>query len=126
MITASEQAAKEKTSLWKYISEGKNPSVNVILMEDSCAVLGCVVAGVCMGNSNFVASFCNLSRSLGLTQITGNHLFDASGSVIIGFMLGGVASFLMTQNSRFLIGKSIPQKQVLAIQDHLGAPPLSL
>lgn len=35
-------------------------------------------------------------------------------------MLGGVASFLMTQNSRFLIGKSIPQKQVLAIQDHLG------
>ena len=47
-------------------------------------------------------------------------MFDASGSVIIGFMLGGVASFLMTQNSRFLIGKSIPQKQVLAIQDHLG------
>jgi len=38
-------------------------------------------------------------------------------------MLGGVASFLMTQNSRFLIGKSIPQKQVLAIQDHLGTPP---
>jgi hypothetical protein len=41
-------------------------------------------------------------------------------------MLGGVASFLMTQNSRFLIGKSIPQKQVLAIQDHLGTPPLAL
>jgi len=107
MITASEQASKEKTTLWKYISEGKNPSVNVILMEDSCAVLGCVVAGVCMG----------------LTQMTGNHLFDASGSVIIGFMLGGVASFLMTQNSRFLIGKSIPQKQVLAIQDHLELHP---
>ncbi|CAG5113172.1 Oidioi.mRNA.OKI2018_I69.chr2.g7304.t1.cds [Oikopleura dioica] len=107
MMTASEQASKENTSFWKYISEGKNPSVNVVLLEDSCAVLGCVVAGVCMG----------------LTQITGNHLFDASGSVIIGFMLGGVASFLMTQNSRFLIGKSIPQKQVLAIQDHLELHP---
>ena len=90
MITASEQAAKEKTSLWKYISEGKNPSVNVILMEDSCAVLGCIVAGVCMGNSNFVASLCNLSRSLGLTQITGNHLFDASGKIQIRFFKLGV------------------------------------
>jgi hypothetical protein len=85
MITASEQAAKEKTSLWKYISEGKNPSVNVILMEDSCAVLGCVVAGVCMGNSYLKVFFCNLSRSLGLTQMTGNHLFDASGKIQILF-----------------------------------------
>ena len=49
MMTASEQASKERTSLWKYVSEGRNPSVNVVLMEDSCAVLGCVVAGVCMG-----------------------------------------------------------------------------
>ena len=49
MMTASEQASKENTSFWKYISEGKNPSVNVVLLEDSYAVLGCVVAGVCMG-----------------------------------------------------------------------------
>lgn len=98
MITASEQASKEKTTLWKYISEGKNPSVNVILMEDSCAVLGCVVAGVCMGIFIVVSAFCNLSRSLGLTQITGNHLFDASGKIQISFKFG---VFFRFRHNRF-------------------------
>ena len=76
-------------------------------MEDSCAVVGCAVAASCMY----------------LTQITSNHYFDAAGSMIIGGMLGGVATFLMRQNSRYLIGKSIPQDVVLEIQDHLEAHP---
>ena len=101
MITASEKAKLENVTLREYIRSGTDPSVNVVLLEDSCAVLGCFVAAACMY----------------LTQITSNHYFDAAGSMIIGGMLGGVASFLMRQNSRYLIGLSIPQEFVLEIQD---------
>ena len=83
--------------MYEYVAEGSDPSVNVVLLEDSCAVLGCVVAAACMS----------------LTQLTENHLFDSTGSIVIGGMLGYVAVFLMKQNARYLIGKSIPQNVIL-------------
>jgi len=105
VITARSKAARADVSLYQYVKEGSDPSVNVVLLEDSAAVAGCVVAGGCMF----------------LAKVTQNHYFDATGSMLVGGMLGYIAVFLMNQNARYLIGKSIPQEVVLEIQDHLEA-----
>ena len=102
MITARSKAARADVSLYQYVKEGSDPSVNVVLLEDSAAVAGCVVAGGCMF----------------LAKVTQNHYFDATGSLLVGGMLGYIAVFLMNQNARYLIGKSIPQEVVLEIQAH--------
>ena len=102
MITARSKAARADVSLYQYVKEGSDPSVNVVLLEDSAAVAGCVVAGGFMF----------------LAKVTQNHYFDATGSLLVGGMLGYIAVFLMNQNARYLIGKSIPQEVVLEIQAH--------
>lgn len=66
-----------------------DPNVSVVLLEDLAAVGGVTVAGVCMT----------------LSQVTGSCIPDVMGSVIIGCILGGVASFIITTNSSALVGK---------------------
>uniref|UniRef100_A0A8C5ZXT5 Proton-coupled zinc antiporter SLC30A9, mitochondrial n=1 Tax=Marmota marmota marmota TaxID=9994 RepID=A0A8C5ZXT5_MARMA len=61
-------------SFYKYVMESRDPSTNVILLEDTAAVLGVTIAATCMG----------------LTSITGNPLYD-SGSLGLGTLLGVVA-----------------------------------
>ena len=40
IITVREKALEENVSSYQYVTEGSDPSVNVVLLEDSCAVLG--------------------------------------------------------------------------------------
>ena len=68
---------------------GQDPSTNVVLLEDLAAVMGLGVAAACIS----------------LTHYTGNPVFDAVGSLLIGTVLGGVASFIIYTNSMVLIGK---------------------
>jgi len=63
--------------------------VNVVLMEDLAAVIGVGVAGVCMG----------------LTVHYGSPIPDAVGSLLVGGILGGVASFLIYTNVAALVGR---------------------
>lgn len=68
---------------------GVDPSVTVVLLEDLAAVAGVGVAGVCMS----------------LTQYYGSSIPDAIGSIIIGGILGTVASFIISANISALVGK---------------------
>lgn len=79
-------------SIYQYIVQGQDPSVNVVLLEDCAAVLSVLVAGSCMG----------------LTVFTGSHIPDAVGSLLVGAILGSVASFIIYTNSGALVGRSIP------------------
>lgn len=74
------------------MKRGQDPSVNVVLMEDLAAVLGVIVAGSCMA----AASHWN------------SPIPDAVGSLLIGGVLGAVASFIIYSNSAALVGRSIP------------------
>ena len=58
------------------------------MLEDTIAVGGCVVAAACMG----------------LTTVTQNPIFDATGSIIIGLGLAKVAQFLVSSNMTYLLG----------------------
>ena len=53
------------------------------------------------GYVDVVYLFCNLSRCLGLTQITGNHLFDASGKIQIRFEIQNSEFFFRFRHNRF-------------------------
>ncbi len=45
---------------------------------------------------------------IGLTELTGNELFDAGAALLIGILLMGFAIALAWENKRLLIGESVP------------------
>lgn len=103
-INSIRKGAEEKRTPFKdYVLSGQDPSVNVVLMEDLAAVVGVTVAGCCMG----------------LTSYLGNPVFDAVGSLLVGGLLGSVASFIIYTNVAALIGRSIPQENLDKINAEL-------
>ncbi|XP_066592017.1 proton-coupled zinc antiporter SLC30A9, mitochondrial [Prorops nasuta] len=105
-INSIKKGAQEKAQKFKdYVLGGSDPSVNVVLMEDFAAVLGIICAATCMG----------------LTSYLGNPMFDAIGSLLVGGLLGGVASFIIYTNVAALIGRSISQEDLDKINAELEA-----
>ncbi|XP_050447051.1 zinc transporter 9 [Cataglyphis hispanica] len=98
-------AEERKESFKQFVLEGQDPSVNVVLMEDFAAVLGVIIAAGCMG----------------LTSYLENPVFDAFGSLLVGGLLGGVASFIIYSNVAALIGRSISQEHLDKINAELEA-----
>ncbi len=89
--------------LFIIVRQGYKPNVNVILLEDLAAVLGVCVAASAMGLSLYLQS----------------PIPDAIGSLIIGGILGGVASFIIYSNTAALVGRSIHPNQIEAINSDL-------
>ena len=65
------------------------PNVNVVLLEDLAAVLGVSVAATAMSLSAYLQS----------------TIPDAIGSLVIGGILGCVASFIIYSNTAALVGR---------------------
>jgi cation diffusion facilitator family transporter len=89
---------------WGYIQavlRSKDPSVFIVLLEDSAAIIGL-----------FVAFFGIL-----LSQITGSTVYDASASVIIGLILAGTAILLASETKGLLIGESAHTEVVQGIRE---------
>ncbi len=88
------KTVKGPLTYFEAVQRGKDPSMFVVLFEDSAAMLGLMVA--------FVATL--------LTQFTGLLMFDGIASIIIGIILGGTAIWLAYETKGLLIGESaIPQ-----------------
>src|SRR5205823_5532791 len=82
------------------VQRGKDPTVIAVLFEDSAAIAGLVVA----------------FAGIALYQITGNALFDAAASIIIGLILGGTAMWLAFETKGLLIGESANREVVNEIR----------
>ncbi|HET6549882.1 MAG TPA: cation diffusion facilitator family transporter [Solirubrobacter sp.] len=81
--------AKEAGRPWlKHVRNSRDPSVKMVLFEDSAALLGVLIA--CAG--------------IGLHQLTGQPYWDAGASVAIGLLLIGVAIWMGTDTGRLLTG----------------------
>ncbi|KAL5012966.1 hypothetical protein ScPMuIL_011517 [Solemya velum] len=87
-------AKLRRMKFWQYVWRGHDPSVNVVLLEDLAAVIGVGIAATCMT----------------LTHITGSPFADSLGSILIGGLLGTVASFIIYTNTQSLVGRSIPSE----------------
>jgi zinc transporter 9 len=94
------KSAQEAEMTFKsYVLRGRDPAAVTVLLEDSAAITGVLLA----------------ASMLGLAQYTGNTLYDAIGSIGIGGLLGFVALFLIQRNSSALVGQSIPREDLREI-----------
>ncbi|RUM92048.1 MAG: cation transporter [Thiothrix sp.] len=89
------------------VQRGKDPSLFVVLFEDSAAMLGLVVAMV----------------GIFLAQLTGLAWFDGLASVIIGLILGGTAWWLAYETKGLLIGESANVKVIQGIRSLMNEIP---
>jgi cation diffusion facilitator family transporter len=82
------------TTLIKEFQESKDPSILTVLVEDSAALLGIIIAGL----------------GIFFSSLTGNTIYDAISSLFIGSILMAFAFFLAKENKALLIGESISRR----------------
>uniref|UniRef100_A0A8B9KIG7 Proton-coupled zinc antiporter SLC30A9, mitochondrial n=1 Tax=Astyanax mexicanus TaxID=7994 RepID=A0A8B9KIG7_ASTMX len=100
-------AHKQGISFYEYVMQSRDPSTNVVLLEDAAAVLGVIMAAGCMG----------------LTSLTGNPYYDSLGSLGVGTLLGTVSAFLIYTNTEALLGRSIRAEHLQKLTEFLESDP---
>ncbi|MGW8186883.1 MAG: cation diffusion facilitator family transporter [Desulfobacterales bacterium] len=91
------------------VHHGKDPSVFVVLFEDTAAMTGLLIALV----------------GIALGELTGNTDFDGIASILIGSILGGTAIWLAYETKGLLIGESADPEIVRTIREYcLDLPPV--
>jgi divalent metal cation (Fe/Co/Zn/Cd) transporter len=94
-----------RESYWRFIRTARAPELPVVLLEDTAALLGLVLALL----------------GVGLATLTGNGTFDGIGTVAIGLLLLVVAVILAVETKSLLLGESAtPEDQrkiVAALED---------
>ena len=89
-----------KQSWVKFVRSAKQPELPVILLEDLGALVGLVFA----------------LFGVGLTLITGNGIWDALGTAMIGFLLVAIAAVLAVETKSLLLGESATKDDVVKIR----------
>ncbi|GLC42515.1 hypothetical protein PLESTB_001106300 [Pleodorina starrii] len=101
-------ATARRMGLLAYIRSGMDPTTVAVMMEDGGAVMGLIIAGACTA----------------LAHATGNAMWDAAGSILVGCLLGAIATFLVQKNRQLLIGRSMSPADVAAVQSLLRSDPV--
>jgi cation diffusion facilitator family transporter len=89
-------AARTQRGVRRYVRTSRDPTTKTVLFEDSAAVTGLLLALL----------------GLALSQLTGEHAFDAIASILIGLLLVGVAYVLWRDTRGLLIGEAaLPEER---------------
>lgn len=91
---------KGRMGYFEAVQRGKDPSIFVVLFEDSAAMLGLLVA----------------LAGVALTDVTGLGLFDGLASVVVGLILAGTAIWLAIETKGLLIGEGADQQTIRGIR----------
>jgi cation diffusion facilitator family transporter len=83
----------------EHVLTSSNTTLRAVFAEDSAALVGLVIAffGVL------------------LHQLTGDAVYDAIGSILVGILLGIVAIVLMDRNRRFVVGQEASDEVTNAV-----------
>ena len=90
---ARDDARKRGRDLRTYLRFSSDPIVRAIVVEDSAALIGLVLA----------------AAGLLIRQLTGSATADSVASLLIGILLGITAFGLARPLAEFLVGRSLPQ-----------------
>ncbi|MGW1057248.1 cation diffusion facilitator family transporter [Micromonospora rubida] len=90
-----------------FIRRSKAPELPVVLLEDFGALVGLVFA----------------LFGVGMTLITGNGMWDAAGTAMIGVLLVVIAIVLAVETKSLLLGEGAEPKDVAAIERAVTAGP---
>jgi cation diffusion facilitator family transporter len=100
-------ARRGRRSVHSYLRDPEDPTVKSVVLEDSAALIGLLIAGA----------------GVGLRQLTGNAVWDGAASVAIGALLV-VAAYLLAQTCKtLLIGKQADLRLMQAISRWLEDQP---
>lgn len=91
LIQARRAGRRQQRSAWDYIDRTSDPTLRGVFAEDAAALVGLVIAAL----------------GLALHEITGNAVYDAAGSILVGILLAVVAVFLIQRNREFLVGQVV-------------------
>jgi len=92
------QAGEAGKSLRVHFVETRDPTTLAVVIEDSVAVLGLLVALL----------------GIGLTAWTGSAVFDGIAAICIGAMMGVLAVFLAATNRKYLLNRSDDEVNLVA------------
>jgi cation diffusion facilitator family transporter len=90
-----------------FVRHAKSPELPVVLLEDTGALAGLVIA----------------LAGVGLAALTGNGRWDGAGSLGIGLLLIVIAMFLAIEMNSLLIGEAALPEEVAAIRAALESTP---
>ncbi|MEL6987193.1 MAG: cation diffusion facilitator family transporter [Bacteroidota bacterium] len=94
-------------SFYKALVDSKDTTTSAVVIEDTAALLGLIIAFVC----------------LLLGQVTGIIYFDGIGSVLIGVLLISVSFFFAIECKGLLIGEGLLEEDVQKIEKILDEDP---
>ena len=95
---------KGDASWISFIRRSKSPELPVVLLEDFAALVGLVIAFI----------------GVGLTALTGNSIFDAVSTVLIGVLLVVVAVIIGAETKSLLLGEGTTEEDTRKIEFALG------
>lgn len=100
---------RDRLPLYRFLRESRHSEILIIFAEDSCAVVGLLIA---------------LAGTL-LSHFTGNPFYDALSGVLIGVLLCTAALFLAREFYSLLIGESVTEKDMTRIKTSFNRPEIS-
>jgi cation diffusion facilitator family transporter len=104
---ARRDAKARGRAVWNHLLRSSEPIVRAVVLEDSAALIGLVLA----------------AGGLLFSQITGSKVPDAIASLLIGILLAVTAFGLARPLADFLIGRSLPREQLEDLRSILAASP---
>jgi len=107
IIAMSQFRGGRRRGFWASLAASKDPSIVTVILEDTAALAGLVVA----------------FAGVALAQWTGQPAFDGAASILIGILLAAVALFLARESRGLLVGESADADVVRSIRRIVGSDP---
>jgi cation diffusion facilitator family transporter len=101
------EAREAGKPLRRYVRDSRDPSVKMVLFEDTAALAGIAVAAL----------------GIGLHQVTGDPFWDPIASVLVGVLLTAVAVWMARDTGHLLTGASARPEERAAIEDVITGHP---